>query len=314
MDLEDSPEEAAFRTEARAWLAEHASPRAPDDETVISLYDPLPPEQEQAWVRGCRDWQRAKFEGHYAAITWPKELGGRDGSPMHDVIFTEEEGRFDVPRGAFTVTLGTVAPTIRVHGSTQQHAHLPRMLSGDEVWCQLFSEPGAGSDLAGIRTQAVRDGEEWVISGQKVWTSGAHYSDWGYLLARTDSDVPKHRGLTAFVIPMDTAGVTVKPLRQITGGASFNEVFLDEVRVGADAQLDAVGAGWRVALTTLTHERYVEGGVSEAASTLRALVALARERGPSRRPSPPTTLDAGSHVARDVPLHDLPIDDGHLPR
>jgi alkylation response protein AidB-like acyl-CoA dehydrogenase len=198
---------------------------------------------------------------------------------MHQIIFNQEESRVDVATGAFDITLGMIAPTILTHGTDEQRQHVPRMLRGDELWCQLFSEPAAGSDLAGLRTSAVRDGDEWVVNGQKVWTSGAHYADWGYLLARTDPSVPKHRGLTAFILPMDTPGITVRPLRQMTGGANFNEVFFEDVRVPDSQRLGAEGSGWHVALTTLMNERFSVGDMRGAADIVTALKDLARDRG-----------------------------------
>ena len=162
-------------------------------------------------MSACREWQRTKYEGGYAAISWPKAWGGREGTAMEAIIFSQEEGRYRVATGAFGITLGMIAPTILAHGTDEQKAHIHRMLSGGEVWCQLFSEPSAGSDLAGIRTHASLDGDVWTINGQKVWTSGAHLADWGYILCRTDLQAPKHRGLTAFMFPMDSPGVTVRP-------------------------------------------------------------------------------------------------------
>ena len=232
MDFDETPEVGAFRAEARAFLDAHAPAAAADDvrdEASLFITDHA---QENRYVQRCRDWQRVKYEQGWAGITWPKEYGGRSGSGIQDGIFHEEEARHISASGVFAVGIGMAGPTIIAHGTdAQKERYLPPMLRGDEVWCQLFSEPNAGSDLGGLRTTAVRDGDEWIVNGQKVWTSGAHYSDWGILLTRTDPDAPKHRGITYFLVDMRTPGIDVRPLRQITGAAHFNEVFLEDVRI-----------------------------------------------------------------------------------
>ncbi|HSS09423.1 MAG TPA: acyl-CoA dehydrogenase family protein, partial [Acidimicrobiales bacterium] len=230
MDFDDSPDEAAFRLEARAWLEQHAKLR-PDGRRTA----PNDAAAEAAHVRACKEWQATLYEGGWAGITWPKEYGGRGGTAMQQVIFNQEQARFDVTAGAFTVAIGMVGPTLIAHGTPEQRArYLEPMLRGEELWCQLFSEPGAGSDLAGLGTRAVADGSGvWVVNGQKVWTSGAHFSDFGILLARTDVDQPKHRGITFFLLDMRTPGIEVRPLRQIDGAGHFNEVFLTDVPIPA---------------------------------------------------------------------------------
>ena len=262
MDFDESPEEQRFRAEVREWLQGHAKPRqlGADPEHFHLSGDPSP-EAEAAHVDGCKAWQRTLFDAGWAGITWPEEWGGRGAPGWQQRIWNEEQARFDVAVGVFSVGIGMAGPTIIAWGTeAQQQRFLPAMLKGDEIWCQLFSEPGAGSDLAGLRTRADRDGEEWRVNGQKVWTSGAHYSDWGVLLARTDPDVPKHRGITAFLVDMRTPGVDVRPLRQITGVAHFNEVFLTDVRVADEFRLGGEGDGWRVANTMLSNERALIGG------------------------------------------------------
>jgi alkylation response protein AidB-like acyl-CoA dehydrogenase len=250
VDFDDSPEEAAFRAEARAWLERHARP-------VTSRRDPF----EEGHVDRCKAWQRTLYDGGWAGITWPKEYGGRGASAIEAAIFSQEQARFDVSTGVFAVAIGMVGPTLIAHGTpAQKRRYLDPMLRGDEVWCQLFSEPGAGSDLAGLSTRAVRDGDEWVVNGQKVWTSGAQHSDFGILLARTDPSVPKHDGITFFLVDMRTPGIEVRPLRQITGVAHFNEVFLTDLRLPAESVVGEVGGGWRVARTTLANERTLIGG------------------------------------------------------
>ncbi|HYL52195.1 MAG TPA: acyl-CoA dehydrogenase family protein [Acidimicrobiia bacterium] len=279
MDFEESEEERAFRAEARAWLSEHAKPRVPGGPSDHS-YVPgeRTPEADLEHMQACREWQRTLFAGGWAGIAWPREAGGRGGKSWQQRIFNEEQAKFDVAVGAFAVGIGMAGPTIIAWGSEEQKERLlPPMLRGDEIWCQLFSEPGAGSDLAGLRTRAERDGDEWVVNGQKVWTSGAHYSDWGLLLARTDLDVPKHKGITAFVLNMHTPGIDVRPLRQITGAAHFNEVFLTDVRIPDAGRLGAAGEGWRVANTMLSNERALIGGGGRVG--FRDIVELARISG-----------------------------------
>ena len=199
------------------------------------------------------------------------------------MIFRQEESRFDVTSGLFAVAIGMAGPTIIGHGTDGQRTrYLPAMLRGEEVWCQLFSEPGAGSDLAALATRAERDGDEWVVNGQKVWSSGAHHADIGILLARTDPDLPKHRGITFFILDMRTPGIEVRPLRQMTGGATFNEVFFTDVRVPAANVVGEVNGGWRATMTTLANERNLSGGTSNFPQVLK----LARRvRGHRRRRS-----------------------------
>jgi alkylation response protein AidB-like acyl-CoA dehydrogenase len=257
VDFDDSPDEAAFRLEARAWLEQHAKLRPEGRRTA-----PNDAAAEAAHVRACKEWQATLYEGGWAGITWPKEYGGRGGTAMQQVIFNQEQARFDVTAGAFTVAIGMVGPTLIAHGTPEQRArYLEPMLRGEELWCQLFSEPGAGSDLAGLGTRAVADGSGvWMVNGQKVWTSGAHFSDFGILLARTDVDQPKHRGITFFLLDMRTPGIEVRPLRQINGAAHFNEVFLTDVPIPADNVVGEVNRGWGVALTTMANERTAIGG------------------------------------------------------
>ncbi len=273
MDFDDTPEEAAFRAEARNWLTQHARPRGEASAVQRAHHDP-DPAADARHVAACRQWQLALYEGGWAGITWPKEYGGRGGTPMQQTIFNQEQSCCDVAVGAFAVGIGMVGPTLIAWGSDEQkHDHLDAMLRGDNVWCQLFSEPGAGSDLAGLATRAVRDGDEWVLNGQKVWTSGAHHSDQAILLARTDPEQPKHRGITYFIVDMSTPGIDVRPLRQINGVAHFNEVFLTDVRIPAANVVGPVGDGWRVAQTTLLSERtFIGSGSGLTFADLRGLV------------------------------------------
>ncbi|HVY85892.1 MAG TPA: acyl-CoA dehydrogenase family protein [Caulobacterales bacterium] len=249
MDLDDTPEEAAFRAEVRAWLESRAARRIGPSRWPDKA-------RELEALTAARAWQRAKADAGYAAITWPKQFGGMGGTPIQAVIFEQEEAEFDTPPGFFAIGLQICLPALFTHGTDAHRTrHLPPALQGEEIWCQLFSEPGAGSDLAGIRTRAVKDGDRWIINGQKIWTSGAHYCDFGLLLTRTDPTLPKHKGLTMFFIDMKSPGVDVRPLRQATGAAEFNEVFFTDVVVPDSQRLGAVNEGWRVALTALMHER-----------------------------------------------------------
>jgi alkylation response protein AidB-like acyl-CoA dehydrogenase len=258
MDFNDSPQEAAFRQEVHAWLSAHAKPKTHAvGETTGGL---LPDREDPALMEEAKRWQQLKAEAGWAGITWPKAYGGRGGSLIQQLIWNQEEAKFNVPPNPFGLGIGLAGPTLMAHASTaQKERYLKNILYGEEIWCQLFSEPGAGSDLAGLRTRAVRDGDDWVINGQKVWTSGAHYSDLGMLVARTDPDAPKHKGLTYFVCPMHAQGIEIRPIKQITGGANFNEVFFNDVRIPDANRVGAVGQGWSVAITTLMNERMAIG-------------------------------------------------------
>ena len=255
MDFADTPGEAEFRAEAAAFLERHAEPLTGANAVIRGRV----PDEEL--LRRAREWQALKAEAGFAAITWAPEHGGRGGTPMEQVIYAQEEARFAVPRGVYEIGLGMCVPTVITHGTPDQHArHVAPAVRGEEIWCQLFSEPAAGSDVAGLRTRAVKDGEDWVINGQKIWTSGAHYADWGLLLARTDPHAAKHAGLTMFVIPMRAPGVEVRRIKQVAGTSNFNEVFFTDLRVPDSARVGAVGAGWKVGLTTLMNERLTVGG------------------------------------------------------
>ena len=247
MDFSDTPEEANFRAEVRAWLKANGGAlqsTAPDE-----LYT-------EADIERCRQWQRKKADAGYAHIVWPREYGGMGGTWMQAAIFDQEERRLPRPFNYFSVGIGQCLPPIMTYGSEEQKQLIPRTLRGDLIWCQLFSEPSAGVDLAAVRTKAVQEGDCWKVSGQKVWTSGAHVADYGILLARTDPDVPKHRGLTFFVVDMRLPGVKVQPIKQISGHSEFNEVFLDAVELPDSCRLGEVNQGWTVAMNSLSAERF----------------------------------------------------------
>ena len=271
MDFTDSPDDAAYRARARAWLAANAAEyREP----------PAVPYTRDEFVRRSRAWQKAKHAAGYTGITWPTAMGGQGLSPLHGIIFGQEQSRYHVPTSLFEIGLGMCIPTVFTHGSPEIVArYVAPALAGDEVWCQLFSEPAAGSDLAGIRTRAVRDGDapdaDWIIDGQKVWTTNAHLSDYGIIVTRTDPGVPKHKGLTMFIVDMHAPGVEARPLKQMSGGSDFNEVFFTNVRVPDSHRLGAVGDGWKVALTTLMNERLAVGGKPSHAPGYAALMTLA---------------------------------------
>lgn len=276
MDFTDSPAVAAFRTECRAWLEANASPAHPTDGASIALLDPGL--DDETVVARARAWQARAAADGWAGIGWPRAFGGRGASLVDQVVFAQEAAHFDVPDHVFRIGITMAGPTIIAHGTNEQRARwLPPMLTGEEIWCQLFSEPGAGSDLAALRTTAERDGDAWVVNGQKVWSSGAHYSRWGMLLARTDLDAPKHRGITYFGLDMDTPGVDIRPLRQMTGGSHFNEVFLTDVRVPDAHRIGEANGGWGVAQTTLLHERASVGDLLGEGRVARGLGALAHQ-------------------------------------
>jgi alkylation response protein AidB-like acyl-CoA dehydrogenase len=258
VDLNDTPEQARYRDQVRTWLEEHRS-EAP----VLRGEDAIQDEGERTAAH--RAWQRKLAEGGFVGITWPQEYGGQGLGPLEQVIFNQELNRLALPGIIDAIGVGMLGPTIIAHGSEdQKQRYLAPMLHADEVWCQLFSEPAAGSDLAGIQARARRqDDGSWRLSGQKVWTTNAQIASFGLLLARTDPDVPKHKGLTMFVVPLDAEGVTIRGLRQISGEAEFNEVFFDDVHLEADATVGPVDGGWGVALTTLMFERLTIGGGAE---------------------------------------------------
>jgi len=258
----------AFEAEARAFLDANATRKQAEKKFVwgegadkVAMFEEKDRETERADVAKACDWRRSKFDAGFGWITGPAAFGGRQLTNAHERVWNQLESQYEVPnQGAFTIGLGMVAPTILAHASdAAKEAYLRKMYRGDLVGCQLFSEPGAGSDLASLQTKADRDGEEWVITGQKVWTTGAQYSDLGEIIARSDPDLPKHKGLTGFIVDMRAPGVEIRPLRQMTGGASFNEVFFNEVRVRDDHRLGDVNNGWNVALTTLMNERAAIG-------------------------------------------------------
>ena len=254
MDFNDTPEEAAFRKEVRAWLDANATRKSDDSKSFRARND------DPNLLKKAKEWRAKKAAAGYARITWPKEYGGRGGSPILQVIYQQEESNYLVPLGFFDIGLGMCIPTMMAYASKEHLArYVKPALHGEEVWCQLFSEPAAGSDVAGIRTRAERNGDGWVINGQKVWTSGAHYCDYGIIITRTDPNVPKHAGLTMFFLSMKTPGVEVRPIKQISGGANFNEVFFTNVRIPDSQRLGKVGEGWKAALTTLMNERLAVG-------------------------------------------------------
>ena len=256
MDLNDTPEQAEYRAQARAWL------EANRDQAPARSGSP----EDSAYIDSRRAWQRKLAEAGLAAVTWPTEFGGRGRGPIEQVTVNQEISRAEVPGILDVIGIGMLGPCLIAHGSEEQKSrHLGPMLHGDEVWCQMFSEPSAGSDLAAVQTRA-RQSEDgsWTLNGQKVWTTNAQFASFGLLLARTDPDVPKHKGLTMFIVPMDATGVTVRGLRQISGEAEFNEVFFDDVHLDSDAVVGGVGNGWGTALTVLMYERLTIGFGSES--------------------------------------------------
>ncbi len=257
MDFEDTPEEAAFRKEVRAWIDANA-PKHLEDELRRANFGSNAVESEDP-IAAAKAWQKKKYDAGWACLHWPKEYGGAARTPIERVIWGQEEGPYAALGGLFTIGHGMCGPTVMAWASEEQKRELlPPLASGEEVWCQLFSEPAGGSDLAGLRTRAVKadDGSgDWIINGQKIWTSGAQNSDWGLLITRTDPTVPKHKGLTMFFLSMKTPGVKVVPIKQANGASGFNEVYFTDVRIPDAQRLGAVGQGWEVSLTTLMNER-----------------------------------------------------------
>ena len=263
MDFSDTPAEAAFRDEARAWLQENVPSAA-----ELDGLDP---------IAQAKLWQKRKYEAGWACIRWPKEYGGRGASAVKQVIWNQEEAKHpSLPGAVFSIGQGMAAPTLMAWAKEEhKRRYLPKLASGEEIWCQLFSEPAGGSDLAALRTRAEKDGDYWVLNGQKIWTSGAHYSDYGIIVVRTDPTVPKHKGLSYFFLNMKSPGVETKPIKQLSGDANFNEVYFTDVRVPDDQRLGEVGQGWQVSLTTLMNERAAIGG-GTAGGDFKALLRLAQ--------------------------------------
>jgi alkylation response protein AidB-like acyl-CoA dehydrogenase len=273
MDLTPTPAEQAFRDELRAWIeANHPGPE---------------PEGDVAGFEFRRAWQRRLHDDDWAGVSWPKEYGGRGATLVEQAIYNEELARSQAPSTANVLGLAMGGPTVIAHGTEdQKHRYLEPILSADEIWCQGFSEPDAGSDLASLKTRAVRDGSEWVVTGQKVWTTLAHHAKWCMLVARTDPDAPRHKGLTYFLMDMEQDAVQVRPLRQITGEAEFNELFIEEARVPGENIIGGEGNGWAVAITTLMHERatLAFGLQIRVKITLRELLDEARASGAAEDP------------------------------
>src|SRR6266571_585893 len=271
MDLRDTPEEGAFRAELRAWL------------------DANLPEERRGGRGGAerygdsfgREWSRLLYQGGYAGLTWPKEYGGAGAPYSYQAIFYEEMARAQAPGHIGVIGLGMAGPTIMAHGSVaQKEAHLSKILSAEEIWCQGFSEPDAGSDLAAARTRAERKGDVYVVNGQKLWSSFAHIADYCILVTLSDASAPRYKGLTYLIIDMHAPGVEVRPLRQITGEAEFNEIFFTDVEVPVGNRIGEEGEGWQVAMTTLLHERGTLGFALTAALDVSVgrLIETARER------------------------------------
>jgi alkylation response protein AidB-like acyl-CoA dehydrogenase len=276
-----------YSERARQWLAENGPKRGSPEAEAAAGGGEMGSEEEKERIAISKAFHKKLADAGFAGITYPKEYGGQGLTPAHARAFQAAvaEGGYILPLGPFYIGQGMCLPTIFTHGTEEQKKRfMPELINGQKIWSQLFSEPGAGSDVAGLQMRAEKFGDEWVLNGQKVWTTGAHFSEWGEVIVRTDPDLPKHQGLTMFLVDLHAPGVEVRPLRQITGEAHFNEVFFTDVRVPDDQRLDEVGKGWTVALTTLMNERMAIGGAGGGGGPRRqvgdnALVRLAREHG-----------------------------------
>ena len=260
MDFNDTKEQAEFRAKCRNWLEQNAelkiNVKSDKKDGMVG---------EEAFLQAAKKWQMKKFDAGWAMLHWPKEYGGIAATPIERIIWGQEEAQFSVPRGIYEIGLGMAGPVMMQYASEEQKARfLPPMAEGKEIWCQLFSEPSAGSDVAGLRSKAVKDGDDWIINGQKVWTSGAHFSDYGILVVRHDPNLEKHKGMTFFFVDMKSPGIDIKPIKQITGGSSFNEVYFNDVRIPDSQRLGEIGDGWKVAITTLMNERLAVGDANGA--------------------------------------------------
>ena len=256
MDFNDTTEQAQFRKTCREWLEKNAEPKSSSSRESFSDID---------FLEVAKQWQKKKYDAGWAMLHWPKEYGGIAASPIERIIWAEEESKFNVPRGIFEIGLGMCGPVMMEYATDEQKERfLPSMAEGTEIWCQLFSEPSAGSDVAGLRSKATQDGDNWIINGQTVWTSGAHFCDYGILVVRHDPNLEKHKGMTFFFVDMKSPGIEVKPIKQITGGSSFNEVYFTDVVIPDSQRLGAIGDGWKVAITTLMNERLAVGDANGA--------------------------------------------------
>ena len=273
MDFEDSPEEAKFRAEVRSWLDANAKKRVRREISADDMENGAANE-----MAASKAWQKTKAQAGYARITWPKGMGGIGGTPMQSIIFSQEEAKYDVAGGGpFGIGLGMCIPTLMAYGSEEaKKRYVWPAVQGDEIWCQLFSEPAGGSDVANLRTRAEKHGDTWTINGSKIWTTGAQFSDYGIILTRTDPNVPKHKGLTMFYLSMKSPGVDIRPIKQASGGSGFNEIFFTDVKIPDSQRLGDVGNGWTVALTTLMHERLAVGGGQGGGLDVPQLMQLAR--------------------------------------
>ena len=286
MDFNDTPQEAEFRAKARAFLEQHLEPLGSKDASG----DDVGEKATEAEIQAAKDWQTTKFDNGWAVLTWPKEYGGQEMGRLEARVFAQEEAKFKTGPNLYLIGHGMLGPTLMTHGSeAQKQRYLEEMARGQIIWCQLFSEPAGGSDLAALRTTAVRDGDDWVINGQKIWSTGAHFSDWGMIVTRTDPDVPKHDGLTYFIVDMRAPGIECRQIKQINGGTGFNEVFFKDVRVPDSQRLGGVGEGWKVSITTLMNERVAAGGPGSGSQIAR-LFELARK---AERGGKPAIEDAG---------------------
>ena len=255
MDFNDTPQEAEFRAKCRAWLEANAALKTKKTNSAKNMNV-----GNKSLLEAAAEWQKKKYDAGWAMIHWPKEFGGIGATPIERIIWAQEESKFNVPKGVYEIGLGMAGPVMMEYATDEQkERYLPPMAEGKEIWCQLFSEPSAGSDVAGLRSKAVQDGENWIINGQKVWTSGAHFSDFGILVVRHDPSLEKHKGLTFFFVDMKSPGIEVKPIKQLTGGSSFNEVYFNDVVIPDSQRLGEIGDGWKVAITTLMNERLAVG-------------------------------------------------------
>ena len=254
MNFDDTPQEAEFRATARQWVDANA-PKELEAELSKSSLGRIRLQHHDI-VEVGKAWQKKKAAAGWACLHWPKEYGGRGATPIERVIWQQEEGFYGKLTQPFQIGEGMCGPTVMAYGSEEHKRHyLPKLAAGEQIWCQLFSEPAGGSDVAGLRTRAEKQGDNWVVNGQKIWTSGAHYSDYGLLITRTDPNVPKHKGLTMFFLDMKSPGVEVRPIKQANGMQEFNEVYFTDVVIPDHQRLGAVGDGWNVSLTTLMNER-----------------------------------------------------------